>query len=131
MQWNFFKNLLKDKKNFLRTYTIQGFLPLFFFSSRGSRSIDTCSICSRIFVDNSDVTRKIDSSFVVTIKSLENLDVCELMKYLNARSAVLNLYYLVGNYGGCTENFHEILTKTANTLFAVYIACSSLSENLF
>ena len=37
-----------------------------------------------MFVDNSNVARKIDSLFVVTIKSLENLDVCELMKYLNA-----------------------------------------------
>ena len=66
-----------------------------FFCSRGSRSIDTCSICSRIFVDKSDVSRKIDSSFVVTIKSLENLDVCDLMKYLKAGSVALNIYYLV------------------------------------
>ena len=26
------------------------------------------------------------------------------MKYLNARSVVLNLYYLAGNYGGRTQN---------------------------
>ena len=57
----------------------------------------------------------------MTIKSLENLDVCELMKYLNARSVVSNLYYLVGNYGGRTENFQEMFTEVANTPFAVYI----------
>ena len=51
------------------------FFFLFFFCSRGSRSIDTCSICRRIFVDNSDVARKINSSFVVTIDSLENLHI--------------------------------------------------------
>ena len=43
------------------------------------------------------------------------------MKYLNACSVVLNLYYLVGNYGGCTENFNEIFKEIANTLFAVYV----------
>ena len=43
------------------------------------------------------------------------------MKCLNARSAVLNLYYLVGNYGGRTENFNEIFTEIANTSFAVYV----------
>ena len=43
------------------------------------------------------------------------------MKYLNARCIVLNLYYLVGNYGGRTKNFHEIFTEIPNTPFAVYI----------
>ena len=59
--------------------------------------------------------------FVVTTNSLENLDICELMKYLNARSVVLNLYYLIGNYGDLTENFHELFVEIANTPFAVYI----------
>ena len=31
------------------------------------------------------------------------------------------IYYLVGNYGGRTENFHEIFTEVANTPFAVYV----------
>ena len=43
------------------------------------------------------------------------------MKYLNACSVVLNLYYLVGNYGGRTDNFNEIFTEIANAPFAVYI----------
>ena len=43
------------------------------------------------------------------------------MKYLNARSVVLNLYYLVGNYGGRTENFNEIFREIANTSFVVYV----------
>ena len=43
------------------------------------------------------------------------------MKYLNAKSVVLNLYYLVGNYGDLTENFHELFVEIANTPFAVYI----------
>ena len=94
---------LKIKKNFyeLTPFRVQDFLSLlffiffffFFFCSRGSRSNDTCSLYSRIFVDNSDNARKIDSSFAVTKNSLENLDICELMKYLNNCSVVLNLYY--------------------------------------
>ena len=43
------------------------------------------------------------------------------MKYLNACSVVLNLYYLVENYGGRTDNFNEIFTEIANAPFAVYI----------
>ena len=65
--------------------------------------------------------KKIDSSFIVTKNSLENRDICELMKYLNARSVVLNLSYMVGNYGGRTENFHELFVEIANTPFAVYV----------
>ena len=54
------------------------------------------------------------------------------MKYLNARCVVLNLYYLVENYGGRTENVHEIFTEIVNTpLLFIYIVCSNLSENLF
>ena len=54
------------------------FFFFFFFCSRGIRSLETCSICSRIFVGNSDVAGKIDSSFVVTINSLENLDIYDI-----------------------------------------------------
>ena len=43
------------------------------------------------------------------------------MKFLNVRSVVLNLYYLVGNYGGHTENFNEIFMEISNTPFAVYL----------
>ena len=43
------------------------------------------------------------------------------MKYLNAGSVVLNLYYLVENYGGRTENFNEIFREIANTSFVVYV----------
>ena len=56
-----------------------------------------------------------------TINSLENPDIDDLMKYLNARSVVLNLYYLVGNYGGRTENFNEIFREIANTSFVFYV----------
>ena len=114
----YFNNLLKDKKNFLQTYTIQGFLSLLLFCSRGSRSIDTCSVELSLTIA---MLQEIDSSFVVTINPLENLDIYDLMKYLNACSVVLNLYYLVGNYGGRTDNFNEIFTEIANAPFAVYI----------
>ena len=43
------------------------------------------------------------------------------MIYLNARSVVLNLYYLIGNYSGCTEHFHELFVEIANTPYAIYI----------
>ena len=40
---------------------------------------------------------------------------------LECSHVVLNLYYLVGNYGGCTENFNEIFFEIASTPFAVYV----------
>ena len=64
------------------------------FCSKGSRFLDTCSICSRIFVDDSDVARRIDISFIVTINLLGNLDISELVKYLNACCVILNLYII-------------------------------------
>lgn len=91
---------LKIKRIFyeLTPFRVQDFLALlfflsFFFCSRGSRSNDTCSSRSEMFADNSDNARKIDSSYAVTKNSLENLDICELMKYLNNCSVVLILYY--------------------------------------
>ena len=39
---------------------------------------------------------------------------------LNARSVVLNLYYVVGNYDVPTKNFNEVFAEIANTPFAVY-----------
>ena len=96
---------LKIKRIFyeLTPFRVQDFLALlfflfffsffFFFCSRGSRSNDTCSSRSKMFADNSDNARKIDSSYAVTKNSLENLDICEMMKYLNNCSVVLILYY--------------------------------------
>ena len=40
---------------------------------------------------------------------------------LGCSHVLLNLYYLVGNYGGRTEDFNEIFSKIANTPFAVYV----------
>ena len=34
---------------------------------------------------------------------------------------MLNLYYLVGNYGAHTENFNEVFSEIANTPFAIYV----------
>ena len=90
-----------------------------FFVSRKSRSLDACSICRRNFVDNSHVSRKIDSTFVVTVNSLENLDIYEFRQSLNAHCVALNLDYLIGTYVAHTENFHEFFTQIANTPFAM------------
>lgn len=65
------------------------------------------------------------NSFVITMNSLQNNDIGDLMKYFNARCIVLNVYYLVGNYAGHTENFDEIFSEIANTPFAVYFSHSN------
>ena len=47
------------------------------------------------------------------------------MEQVNVKSAVLNLYYLVGEYGGngkWIENFGEIFFEIANNPLGVYIS---------
>lgn len=66
----------------------------------------------------------------MTMNSLQNNDIGDLMKYFNARCIVLNVYYLVGNYASHTENFDKIFSEIANTPFAVYFIRSNLSENV-
>ena len=66
--------------------------------------------------------KKIESVFVITRNSIENHDIFHLMKYLNSRYVVLNIYYLVGNYvSHLTKNFNEIFSEIANTPFALYV----------
>ena len=69
-----------------------------FFCTRESRSFDGCSICSRIFVNNNYVAKKIGSVFAITKNSIKSLGVFLLMKYLNTQCVVLTIYYMVGNY---------------------------------
>ena len=76
------------------------------------------------FVDDSDIASKIDQRFLLTKNSLQHLPICELIEQVNARSVVLNLYYLVGEYAGngkMTEKVGEIFFEIANNPFGVYI----------
>ena len=54
------------------------------FCTRGSRSTDTCSICSRIFIGNNDIAKKLNRVFVITRNLIENHDIFHLMKYFSA-----------------------------------------------
>ena len=91
-----------------------------FFGMRGSKNVGKCDVCNRFFVDDSDITSKIDQEY-----SLQHLPICELMEQVtNARSVVLSLYCLVREYAGngrWIENFGEIFFEIANNSFRVYI----------
>ena len=89
---------------------------------KGSKNVGKCYVCSRFFVDDSDIALKIDQRFLFTENSLQHLSICEPMEQVNARSVVLNLYYLVEEYAGngkMTENFREMFFETANNPFGV------------
>ena len=89
---------------------------------KGSKNVGKCYVCSRFFVDNSDIALKIDQRFLFTENSLQHLSICEPMEQVNARSVVLNLYYLVEEYAGngkMTENFREMFFEIANNPFGV------------
>ena len=91
----------------------------YFFCTRGSRSVERCLICSRMFVDDDDVTKKIEREFVVTKNYIINLNVFLLMKHLNTRCVVLNIYYPVGNYSSKAENSGEVFYELENAPFGV------------
>ena len=82
-----------------------------FFCATGSESVRKCDVCSRFFVDDSVIASKINQEFLLSKNGIRQLPICELMKQVNARSVVLNLYYLVREYAGngkWTENFGKI-----------------------
>ena len=90
---------------------------------RGSRNVEKWDVCSRFYVDDSDIASKIDQEFLLSKNDIQHLPLCEMMRQVNARSVVLNLYDLVGEYAGngkMNENFGEIF-EIANNLFGVYI----------
>ena len=109
--------------------TVYDLLPFWifchcFFCVRGSKTAGKCDVCSRFFVDDSYISSKIDQEFLLSKNSIQHLPICELMKQVNARSVVLNLYYLVGEYAGnskMTENFGETFFEIANNPFGAYI----------
>ena len=95
------------------------------------RSFDGCSICSRIFVNNNYVAKKIGSVFAITKNSIKNLGVFLLMKYLNTQCVVLTVYYMVGNYVDQTENFNGVFCEIAVSSFGVYVFVSAICLRMF
>ena len=91
-----------------------------FFCLKCIRMIGKCKLCSRIFIKDIEHVRKIESHFKVTNKSIEDTLVFTLMSETNAKSIVLNLYYLVDAFG-LAENFSEQFVEIANKSFGIYI----------
>ena len=80
-----------------------------------------CDICSRFFVDDQDIAKKLDGKFAIIKKGIKLYPVGELMEPVNAKAIVLNINYLVGEYQSKTENFGEVCFEIANNSFGVFI----------
>ena len=79
---------VKIKNNYYELTLFKVFCH-YFFCTRGSRFVERYLICSSIFVNNNYIAeKKIDSAFVITRKSIKNLDVF----LLNPQCVVLNIY---------------------------------------
>ena len=90
-----------------------------FFCVTGSKSFRKCDVCSIFFVDDSVIASKINQEFLLSKNGIPQLPICGLMEQVNARSVVLNLYYLVREYAGngkWTENFGEIFFEIATEI---------------
>ena len=103
------------KRLFMICYYSEYFITAFFCVT-GSESVRKCDICSRLFVDDSVIASKINQEFLLSKNGIPQLPICGLMEQVNARSVVLNLYYLVREYAGngkWTKNFGEIFFEIA------------------
>ena len=51
-----------------------------FYCRRDSKSVGMCDICSMFFVDDNDVSKKIDHEFILTKNSLAHLPIYNLFE---------------------------------------------------
>ena len=109
--------ILKDVVFQLLPFKIYNHL---FFCLKGNRMVGKCKFCSRILIRDIDHARKIENYFKVTNKGIEGTSISVSMNETNAKSIVLNLYYLVDDFS-LAENFHELFVEIVNNLFGLYI----------
>ena len=70
-----------------------------FFCQRGSFTASKYLVCTRIFVDNHDVSIMFEEYFVLRRKKIEHLSILKLMDMVKVKSVLLNSYYMVGDFG--------------------------------
>ena len=111
------ETILKDVVFELLPFRIYNHL---FFCLKGNRMIAKCKLCSRIFIKDMDHARKIENCFKIARNSIKGSSISMLMNEANAKSVVLNLYYLVDDFR-LAENFGELFIEIANNSFGLYI----------
>ena len=77
-------------------------------------------LCNRIFIRDFNHARKIENYSKVTNKGNEGTSISMLMNETNAKSVVLNLYYLVDEFSQA-EKFGELFVEIANSSFGLCI----------
>ena len=93
-----------------------------FYCWRCNKLVRKCDIYSRSFVDDNDISKKIDHKFIIIKSSLAHLPIYNMMDQVNTMWVVLNIYYLFGSYiEKKTENPGEIFYEVANSPFGLYM----------
>ena len=107
-----------------------------FFCVTGSKSFRKCDVCSIFFVDDSVIASKINQEFLLSKNGIPQLRICGLMEQVNARSVVLNLYYLVREWQVMVsglKTFEKYFLKLQLKFFVLrlHFLPANLSENVF
>ena len=107
-----------------------------FFCVTGSKSFQKCDVCSIFFVDDSVIASKINQEFLLSKNGIPHLPICGLMEHVNARSVVLNLYYLVREWQVMVsglKTFEKYFLKLQLKFFVLrlHFLPGNLSENVF
>ena len=97
-----------------------------FFCRRGSKTAGKCLVCTRMFVDNHDISVTFAEHFVLKGKNIEHLPISKLMNLVKVKSVSLNVYYIVGDFGKKfaekkAENFGNIFFDCVNNSFSLYV----------
>ena len=92
--------------------------------------VGKCKFRSRIFIRDIDHARKIENYFKVTNKGIEGTLISILMNQTNAKSVVLNLYYLVHDFS-LAENFGELFVEIDNNSFGLYTLFLQINFRVF
>ena len=69
-----------------------------FFCRKDSKTAGKCLICTRIFVDNHDISVMFAEHFVLKKKSISHLPISRLMETVKLKSVSLNVYHMVGDF---------------------------------
>ena len=115
--------MLKDVVFQLLPFKIYNY---FFFCLKCNRMVCKCKLCNRIFIRDIDHARKIE----VTNKRTEGTSIYMLMNEINAKSVVLNLYYLVGDFS-LAGKFGKLFAEIANHSFGPHILFLQIYYRVF
>ena len=92
-----------------------------FYCRRGSKSQGTCYIFSRFFVDDNNISKKIDCEFIITKSSLAHLPIYNVMDQVNTKLFWTVIIWLVITLKKALKILGKYSTRLSNNPFGLYM----------